>query len=98
MSTMPGPEFAEPMQSRRPTVRFAWIVAGLVFVCLSGLSIRSGDELRYPDERDYHALAQSLLQHQGFVNERGQPSAYRPPGYPFVLTALYSVWNRPMAA
>jgi 4-amino-4-deoxy-L-arabinose transferase-like glycosyltransferase len=62
------------------------------------LGVISGDQLRYPDERDYHELALNLLRHHAYVDEHFQPSACRPPGYPWVLASVYSLWQRPLAA
>jgi 4-amino-4-deoxy-L-arabinose transferase-like glycosyltransferase len=42
------------------------------------------------DELDYHRLAASLIQHGAYAID-GVPTAYRPPGYPFVLWAVYSL-------
>lgn len=67
------------------------LIAGIV-------AAMSGDRLRYKDERDYHNLAQSLIQNGAYLGPKGEPTAYRPPGYPFVLAGIYQVSNRPIAA
>lgn len=69
-----------------------------ILIASSALALISGDSLRYPDERDYSNLAQSMLEGKGYANEEGDPTAYRPPGWPFVLTAVYSIHNHPVAA
>jgi len=74
------------------------MVSLAIWVTGSFLGIRSGDELRYPDEKEYHDLALSLVQHHSYLDERLQPTAVRPPGYPSVLAAVYSFWSRPLAA
>jgi 4-amino-4-deoxy-L-arabinose transferase-like glycosyltransferase len=78
----------------RPVSR--WLCL-LVFVEAALLSAFSGDRLRFPDEQEYHALAMSLAQGKGFLNPEGNPTSYRPPGYPFLLAAVYQVSARPLA-
>ncbi len=43
------------------------------------------------DAADYHRLATGLAQGRGYVNESGQQTAWRPPGYPFFLAAIYEI-------
>jgi 4-amino-4-deoxy-L-arabinose transferase-like glycosyltransferase len=43
------------------------------------------------DEIDYHAIAGNLIAGDGYAQAGGQPTARRPPAYPFLLTALYAV-------
>ena len=69
-----------------------------ILIASSALALISGDSLRYPDERDYSNLAQSMLEGKGYANEEGDPTAYRPPGWPFVLTAVFSIYDHPLAA
>lgn len=61
-------------------------IAGVVIVIISGPA------LRYVDEVDYFALAQKLIAGQGYVDPGGAPTAYRPPGYPFLM-ALFAPWS-----
>ena len=77
-----------------------WTRALIIFILIasSALALISGDSLRYPDERDYSNLAQSMLEGKGYANEEGDPTAYRPPGWPFVLTAVFSIYDHPLAA
>lgn len=72
----------------------------LVLVCIASCSLAliSGDQLRYPDERDYSNLAHSMLEGKGFANEAGEPTAYRPPGWPWILSAVHGIYDRPVAA
>jgi hypothetical protein len=77
------------------------VTRGLIlflFLASSCLALISGDQLRYPDERDYSNLAHSMLDGKGYANEEGNPTAYRPPGWPFVLTVLYSIHDHPVSA
>jgi hypothetical protein len=82
--------------------RHARLATGLMCVLLFGLAsavcLSTRDQLRYPDERDYHQLALHLRSGDGYVNEDSQPTAFRPPGYPLVLGFLYRLTPSPLAA
>ncbi len=71
------------------------LFALLIFVSLS-LAITGGNQLRYPDEYDYHQLALSILEGDGYSNEYGEPTAYRPPGWPFLLSLVYRILPQPV--
>ena len=43
------------------------------------------------DAEDYHRLATGLAAGRGYVDTRGQPTAWRPPGYPAFLAGVYVV-------
>lgn len=45
------------------------------------------------DAADYHRLAAGLAGGAGYVNEAGEPTAWRPPGYPFFLAGVYAVFG-----
>lgn len=62
-------------------------IVGVVIVMISG------NALRFVDEVDYFALAQKLIAGQGYVDPEGIPTAYRPPGYPFLM-ALFASWSQ----
>jgi hypothetical protein len=71
---------------------------GLLLACALGLDLLTGDKLSYSDERDYVALAESLLHHGTFAYADGKPIESRPPGYPFLIAAIYTLSERPLAA
>lgn len=54
-----------------------------------GYSLLLGGELRYLDERDYVALADAMAHGHGYSVLGSGPTAYRPPGYPFLLVPAY---------
>lgn len=55
--------------------------------------------LTYFDERDYDAIARSLLTGHGYAVHLGEPTAFRPPGQPLFLTLVYAIFGfQPMAA
>lgn len=60
------------------------VVAGVLSVVLLG------DELRYPDERDYLRLTHHLVEDGRFAI-RTRPTASRPPGYPFLLAPFVAL-------
>lgn len=45
------------------------------------------------DAADYHRLATDLARGAGYVNEAGAPTAWRPPGYPFFLACVYTLFG-----
>jgi hypothetical protein len=77
--------------------RTAQIAILLVLVCSVGLVIWSGASFRYFDEIDYNNLAQSLLRRHQFAAD-GRLTLFRPPGYPFILVAIYELIDSPLAA
>jgi hypothetical protein len=62
------------------------LVLALVVV-LSGViySLNLGQILRWPDERGYYTLASNLVSKHEYTHDGIQPTAFRPPGYPFIL-------------
>lgn len=52
-----------------------------------------GEDRLWNDELDYDRIAVNLLKHHQFTEYPGQPYSYRPPGYPFFLAAVYSVFG-----
>jgi 4-amino-4-deoxy-L-arabinose transferase-like glycosyltransferase len=50
------------------------------------------------DAADYHRLATDLSRGMGYVNALGAPTAWRPPGYPAFLAAVYSVFGVSVSA
>jgi hypothetical protein len=73
------------------------ILVVVIFIEALSLGLISGNNLRYPDEKDYHELAMRLVPH-GYTNVELQPTAYRPPGYPFFLSMLYQLHKFPVIA
>ncbi len=69
----------------------------LVFLAAAAVSILTGDRLRYPDEMDYHDLALAIRDGRGYVDAQMRPTAFVPPGYPYFLSGIYRIWNRPLA-
>lgn len=73
-----------------------WL-CGLVLAVALAVCLATGSRLKYADETIYDQLGRRLAAGQGFVNEAGEPTAVRPPGYPYVLSLAYrvhaSVWS-----
>ncbi len=66
----------------------------LAAVILFGFLLRLGylltleERTFWEDEADYLALAQNIVNGQGYTNTEGYPTAFRPVGYPMLLAAL----------
>jgi len=60
----------------------------IVSVVLSGIvySLTLADKLRYADEKAYFSLARNIISVHQYSLDRKQPTAYRPPGYPLILS------------
>ena len=73
---------------------------GLALLIIGNLivTVQSGDSLRYVDESDYEQLARSIVHRHTFAWPNGQLTMSRPPGYPAVIAAVYSVIESPLAA
>jgi 4-amino-4-deoxy-L-arabinose transferase-like glycosyltransferase len=70
------------------TERVFWLgLLLMALLCTAVVVLNGGGRVRYADEIDYLGHAQRLVQGLGYVLPDGQPSAYRPPGYAFVLAA-----------
>ena len=69
--------------------RLFWLLLLLSASAALGLALTSGNALRYADEADYFTLAQHLAAGIGYVDAAGTPTAYRPPGYPYLM-ALFA--------
>lgn len=82
-----------PLWTRSPR----YILLGLLLLCSLTLTLWRGADLPYIDERDYQALAINVAEGRGYVEgEDFHVTAYRPPGYPFVLAALFKIHPSPI--
>jgi 4-amino-4-deoxy-L-arabinose transferase-like glycosyltransferase len=72
----------------RHSRRIAWMLAGLVAVGGAGYAAELGQRVRYLDERVYLQLATYLVHGHGYTADGLTPTAYRPPGYPFMLALI----------
>ena len=75
----------------------AWLCA-VVFAAAFAAAWGSGQQLKYSDEEVYVQLAHRLAQGQGYVNEDLQPTAARPPGYPFAIALVFRLHESVRAA
>jgi 4-amino-4-deoxy-L-arabinose transferase-like glycosyltransferase len=60
----------------------------LALVLAGGYAVIVGGGLRFADEQVYTDLARQLASGHGY-SDGGTPTAYRPPGYPFLLLPFY---------
>ena len=70
----------------------------LALILLLGFVARLGFILVVPsvplsDFADYDRLGWSLAEDRGYVNDSGQPTAFRAPGYPFMLSLIYRAFG-----
>lgn len=74
-----------------PDRNIVLITCGLLFIVAAAFCIWSGNQTKWPDELVYVGIAERLVAGLGFTNEALQPSAFRPPGYPFALSLIYQI-------
>lgn len=67
----------------------ALVAVGLSLVIGGGYSLVLGGELRFHDEHVYVGIVRSLADGHGYSLDGIQPTAYRPPGYLFLLLPVY---------
>lgn len=65
------------------------VASSLLFIIATVFCIWSGNQTKWPDESIYVGIAERLVAGLGFTNEVSEPSAFRPPGYPFILYFTY---------
>jgi 4-amino-4-deoxy-L-arabinose transferase-like glycosyltransferase len=69
----------------------ALVALGLSLVIGVGYSLVLGSQLRYFDEQVYVTITRSMAHGHGFTLDGHQATAYRPPGYIFLLLPAYLV-------
>jgi 4-amino-4-deoxy-L-arabinose transferase-like glycosyltransferase len=69
----------------------ALVAVGLSVVIAGGYSLVLGGELRFYDEHVYVGMIHSMANGHGVSLDGVHPSAYRPPGYLFLLLPVYLV-------
>jgi hypothetical protein len=67
-----------------------FLIAGFVY------SLHLGNDLRFPDEREYYTLAKNLAEGHGYTLDGENPSAYRTPGYPIFLSFFVKIGATPV--
>jgi hypothetical protein len=73
----------------RKSIFILFLLGSLLLVGGAVYSFSLGDSLRFlPDEAEYVALARNLARHNIYSLDGETPTAYRPPGYPAVLSVL----------
>jgi len=71
--------------------KLIYIVLTIAFIVRLGYVLTLGEKLYWEDEYDYSALGRSLAEGRGYVNNAGEPTAFRPVGYPLLLAAFYTM-------
>jgi hypothetical protein len=84
---------SDPQPSNR-NWRQRVIIFTIIFVVafgVRGCAVLSQPETPIADPADYHQIAASLADGHGYVNAAGNPTAWRPPGYPAFLSLIYRI-------
>jgi hypothetical protein len=68
-----------------------FLILLLTFVAGVAYSLHLGDKLRYADEREYVTLAKNLVHHGTYSYNGTKPTAFRPPGYPFLISSVFMI-------
>ncbi|MDO8281342.1 MAG: glycosyltransferase family 39 protein [Thermodesulfovibrionia bacterium] len=68
--------------------RIVLILALMVFIAGVIYSVYLGDNIRFQDELEYHTLAENLVLKHKYTLDGVNPSAFRPPVYPFLLSII----------
>lgn len=63
------------------------VVANLILT--GGYAVRLGSVVRFHDEQVYLDIVSSMAYDKGFTVDGVNPTAYRPPGYPFLLLPFH---------
>lgn len=88
-----------PVGLSRPGVLLLLVVVVAVAVRLAFAGLVVGfDREPFGDESDYHGIAVSLTQGEGYTLANGTTTARRPPLYPVLLAALYKITGPSPAA
>ena len=74
------------------------ILITVIFIEATVFAFLSGNKFRYSDERDYYHLAIIIISDKGYVGNDMQPTAYRPPGYPYFLSLIFRISKKPISA
>ena len=74
--------------ARRHALATVVALAGASFLIGAAVSFKSGSTLDYSDEHDYVNLARHLADGLGFSANGKTPTAFRPPAWPAVISAV----------
>jgi hypothetical protein len=70
--------------------KIAWVLILFTFLAGVAYSISLKNHFRYHDEKEYFLIAQNIATHGTFSISDDEPTAWRPPGYPFLLAPF--IW------
>jgi hypothetical protein len=85
-----GTRFNGYQEVQQPTSRqesLFFTVFAVLALCLLAYAFLTGTPMKYPDERDYVAIASSVVNGDGFT-ANGSPTAFRPPIWPLILAGF----------
>jgi 4-amino-4-deoxy-L-arabinose transferase-like glycosyltransferase len=68
-----------------------WLILALALLLRVGHVAATPGIVLVNDATDYDKIAAFVAQGEGYPDLRGRPTAFRPPGYPYLLAAAYKV-------
>ena len=83
------------MAERLDAWRYRSLALSVGFTLVAGLAycLKLGSQVRYADEADYLRLSQHLAANGMYSQDGVNPSAFRPPGYPYLLGLVREIWS-----
>lgn len=69
--------------------KYLWAILLLALSLRLGYVFYASPEIHWEDEYDYLTLSQKFASGDGYVNEHGKPTAFRPVGYPLLLAGCH---------
>ena len=81
-----------PFHQRRDALALAAIVTLAFALRLAWIAYAGFEPTLSDDAGRYDFLGRSLAEGGGYTNPNGNTTMFWPPGYPFVLTAVYKLW------
>jgi len=68
-------------------------ICALTAILIFGLiySVWLEDRFRFADERQYYSIAKQIVERRAFSFEEGGPTAFRPPGYPVLISIILAL-------
>jgi hypothetical protein len=80
------------------TIAFFSLLLAAAFVVRLAVVLSLGEAEPWFDAKEYHRLAVGLSETWSYRNAEGEPTAYWPPGYPFFLALVYSIFGPSLVA
>ncbi|MBE9562565.1 MAG: glycosyltransferase family 39 protein [Proteobacteria bacterium] len=69
-------------------LKISYGIIFIILICGAAYSLYLGDDLRYLDEEHYYQIAENLSSQFSYSISGDESTAFRPPGYPILLSAF----------